>query len=319
MPDIDFATSGIRGTHEIDAWRAALADVFGPFEVEPSPRGRFGGHVRCFRRAQLQFNEISYCWQTGERTAANIARLREEHYLLTRPVRGPLRVERNGCEYVLTPGHLYLFDQSQPFRYVSETGYQAYSVSLPAAALRLREPKIGPIYKVPLADDSPRGQLLRHYVDTLAAGARAWSDVEAVELSERLFDLVALLMVREDKSYASENDTAIKAAHRERAIAYIKSHLADCALDPQCIAAATGLSPSYLHQVFAAGALSVEEFIYAQRLEKCRELLADPSQRRKSIAQLAYQVGFRHPSHFSRLFKARYGVSPREFRAALKT
>ncbi|MFL6624533.1 MAG: helix-turn-helix domain-containing protein [Sulfurifustis sp.] len=315
MSEIDFATSGITAMHRIDAWRAALADVFGPFEVQPSPRGSFSGHVRCFRRAQVQFNEIYYCWQTGERTAANIAGLREENYLLTRPVLGPLRVERNGEEYLLTPGYLYLFDQSLPFRYLSEAGYQAYSVSVPAAALRLREPKIGPIYKVALEDGSPRGQLLRHYVDYLGAGARVWSDIEAVELSERLFDLIVLLIVHEGKSYASESDTTIKAAHRERAIAYIKSHLADCALDPERIAGATGLSVSYLHQVFAAGALKVEDFIYAQRLEKCRALLADPSQRRRSISQLAYQVGFRHPSHFSRLFKARYGVTPREFRA----
>lgn len=316
MSDIDFATSEIAGTHKVDAWRAALADVFGPFEVQPSPRGSFSGRVRCFRRAQVQFNEIYYCWQTGERTAANIARLREEHYLLTRPVIGPLRVERDGREYVLAPGYLYLFDQSLPFRFISDAGYQAYSVSLPSAALRLREPKIGPIYKVALDDGSPRGQLLRHYVDYLAAGMRAWSDIEAVELTERLFDLVVLLMVHGGKSYGLESDTAIKAAHRSRAVAYIKAHLADDTLDPERIARATGLSVSYLHQVFAAGEMKVEDYIYTQRLEKCRVLLADPGQRQKSIAQLAYQVGFRHPSHFSRLFKECYGVSPRDFRAA---
>lgn len=39
----------------------------------------------------------------------------------------------------------------------------------------------------------------------------------------------------------------------------------------------------------------------------------------KSINEIAYELGFKYPQHFSRLFKNRVGTSPKEFRSAIKT
>jgi AraC-like DNA-binding protein len=44
--------------------------------------------------------------------------------------------------------------------------------------------------------------------------------------------------------------------------------------------------------------------------------LLSPQHSHRSIAELAYQVGFSHPSHFSRLFKRRFGMTPRDLRAS---
>jgi AraC-like DNA-binding protein len=34
----------------------------------------------------------------------------------------------------------------------------------------------------------------------------------------------------------------------------------------------------------------------------------------KSISEVAYELGFRYPQHFTRLFKQKVGVSPNEYR-----
>jgi AraC family transcriptional activator of pobA len=34
----------------------------------------------------------------------------------------------------------------------------------------------------------------------------------------------------------------------------------------------------------------------------------------KSISEVAYTLGFEHPSHFAKLFKARTGMTPTEFK-----
>lgn len=318
MADIVFATRHLAGRHKLEAWRSVLADVFGPFELRASGNGSFDAAVRCFRRAQLQFNDIAYRWQTGERTAAHSARLPQETYLLTRPLAGRLQVERNGRTFVLQPGYFYLFNQSLPFRFSAGEAYHSFSVSIPAEALRLREPRIEPVYRLAAVEGSPRGRLLGDYIEHLAAGVHDWSEAEALGLGERLLDLIVLLMVQPREAALAASDSAVKAAQRQRAIAWIRTHLGDVELDPARIARACGISPSYLHQVFAAGGLKVEDFVYGQRLERLRELLADARARRKSIAQLAYQVGFRHPAHATRLFKERYGLSPREFRASIQ-
>lgn len=35
----------------------------------------------------------------------------------------------------------------------------------------------------------------------------------------------------------------------------------------------------------------------------------------KSISEIAYDLGFKYPQHFTRLFKQKVGVSPNEYRS----
>jgi len=34
----------------------------------------------------------------------------------------------------------------------------------------------------------------------------------------------------------------------------------------------------------------------------------------KSVSEIAYELGFEHPSHFTKIFKTKAGVSPLHFR-----
>jgi AraC family transcriptional activator of pobA len=36
----------------------------------------------------------------------------------------------------------------------------------------------------------------------------------------------------------------------------------------------------------------------------------------KSVSQIAYELGFKYPQHFTRLFKQRVGMTPNEYRTA---
>ncbi|UOQ68754.1 helix-turn-helix domain-containing protein [Hymenobacter volaticus] len=56
----------------------------------------------------------------------------------------------------------------------------------------------------------------------------------------------------------------------------------------------------------------VTDFIQNLRLSKARDLLLDES---LTITDVAYETGFSSLSYFSTSFKARYQLSPSEFRA----
>jgi signal transduction histidine kinase/DNA-binding response OmpR family regulator len=55
---------------------------------------------------------------------------------------------------------------------------------------------------------------------------------------------------------------------------------------------------------------SVQEFIFVIRLKRAAQLLKESGM---SITEITYQVGFKDPSHFSKLFKKQYGMSPKAF------
>ena len=56
---------------------------------------------------------------------------------------------------------------------------------------------------------------------------------------------------------------------------------------------------------------SAQEYIQNKLIDIAKEKVFDPS---KSVSEIAYELGFKYPQHFSRLFKQRVGHSPNEFR-----
>jgi AraC-like DNA-binding protein len=57
---------------------------------------------------------------------------------------------------------------------------------------------------------------------------------------------------------------------------------------------------------------SAQEYIQTRVIEVAKERIFDQS---KSVSQIAYELGFKYPQHFTRLFKQRVGQSPNEYRA----
>ncbi len=56
---------------------------------------------------------------------------------------------------------------------------------------------------------------------------------------------------------------------------------------------------------------SAHEHIQAKIIETAKQKIFEPG---KSISEIAYELGFKYPQHFSRLFKQHVGFSPNQFR-----
>lgn len=56
---------------------------------------------------------------------------------------------------------------------------------------------------------------------------------------------------------------------------------------------------------------SAQEYIQLKLMDIAKEKIFDTS---KSISEVAYELGFKYPQHFTRLFKQRVGYTPNEYR-----
>jgi AraC-like DNA-binding protein len=110
----------------------------------------------------------------------------------------------------------------------------------------------------------------------------------------------------------------VRHTHLRRIIDHIESNLADPALNPADIARQHGFSLRYLHKIFDVTGQTISEYIRQRRLKRCREDLIDPTSQHLHIGQLSMRWGFMDAAHFSRVFRNRYGQSPREFRKLMK-
>ncbi len=75
-----------------------------------------------------------------------------------------------------------------------------------------------------------------------------------------------------------------------------------------------GLSPYYMSDLLKRETgKNALELIHLFLVEKAQILMSESE---LSITQISYELGFEYPQHFSKLFKSKVGMSPREFRTS---
>lgn len=72
-----------------------------------------------------------------------------------------------------------------------------------------------------------------------------------------------------------------------------------------------GINETYLKTHFKAEfASTVYGFVKSRRIQRAKELLREG---KMNISEIAWEVGYKHPTHFTAAFKKETGVSPKEF------
>ncbi len=98
----------------------------------------------------------------------------------------------------------------------------------------------------------------------------------------------------------------------DAAIRYLEANLRDPDVDPDRVAAHFGVSTRYVQILFAREGMTVSDWIRQRRLENCRKALQS-KRLEETITEIAFTWGFNDASHFSRLFRRRFGMTPRAY------
>jgi signal transduction histidine kinase/DNA-binding response OmpR family regulator/streptogramin lyase len=97
-----------------------------------------------------------------------------------------------------------------------------------------------------------------------------------------------------------------------RAIKTIEAHLSDSDFGVESFGREIGLSRSQLfRKIKGLTSETPIDFIQTIRLRRAAQLLEKSD---LSVTEISYEVGFKYPSHFSQLFHAKFGQSPKEYR-----
>lgn len=97
-----------------------------------------------------------------------------------------------------------------------------------------------------------------------------------------------------------------------RIMSYIRQHYRNPALKIQDIASSVHFSSAYLGYLFKRETKqNVWDYVTELRIEEAKHLLLATDKKRYEIA---YEVGYESPEHFSRMFKRYTGASPADYR-----
>jgi AraC-like DNA-binding protein len=94
---------------------------------------------------------------------------------------------------------------------------------------------------------------------------------------------------------------------------YVSQNLASPALTPDSLCQLFHISRRQLYRTFEREG-GVLKYIRDKRLERAFNQLSEPVGKYRRVSQVAYSLGFNSTSHFSRVFRSVFGLSPREVR-----
>lgn len=224
-------------------------------------------------------------------------------------IRGNGLLVQHGREAALTPGDFVIYETSQPYAWRFENHFTMSFLMIPRDRLRLPS-SVEAFAALPVRGGEGMGSLLSPLLSGLGQGLSNPALSVPPLFEEGVLDLISATL----GGYTTHVSTAPGAAILHSAKSFIEAHLADPGLDTSMVAAAHHISVRYLQMLFKAEELTVAGWIRRRRLERCRRDLSDHRLPLDSIGTICARHGLVDQSHFSRLFKEAYGVSPREFR-----
>ncbi len=150
-------------------------------------------------------------------------------------------------------------------------------------------------------------------LESAARNLETLSDTEWAAVAQSLADLLPTF-VRQLMPATDAGATATRAAILHRLCQTIERRLDDADLTPARVAEAEGISERYLQKLFEGSGSSFTHYVRERRLQRASAELSSPAEAHHSISEIAYRNGFNDSAHFSRAFRHRFGLSPREFR-----
>ncbi|MFF3462456.1 helix-turn-helix domain-containing protein [Streptomyces sp. NPDC002619] len=297
-----------------DALRQTIREHVVPVElVLPSAAEQVHADVTITDIGSLQVSTVRANPATVHRTS-RLARADDEPVLfISLQVSGESTVVQDGRSAVLRPGSIAFYDTRRPYTLLFDHGVDMHFFRIPVRDVALPDDVLCQAVARGMGQDGGVPALATGYLRRLAE-SRATLDATAAHLlAAPSMELVRAVIASESDRPASARGPLYEALG-VRILEHMRTHLADPDLSPASVARAHHISVRYLYTILARAGVGFGEWVRTERLDACRRELSRVPPTTETIAALAHRWGFRSPSHFSRAFKAAYGVSPQAWR-----
>ncbi len=308
---LHFSTEAVRPAQRFSFWKEVICTSFVRLELDCDRHRPFHATLAARSMARFDAIEVSGSAQRVTRSERLVGEDRTDSLILMRQHLGDCIVAQDGQELHMPAGGLALVDSRRPYSLCFPGEFSQTVIRLPAPVLEQRLGRGAVCAVHTLAPGSALGRLAGQAIDELGREER---ESVSLPLSGIAFDLLALALL--------ESAPATPAAPRMSTLrvawakAQVLDNLRDPQLSPQAVAERQGVSPRLLQRLFATEGESLAEFILEQRLQRCRNALRDAAHASRSITEIALSWGFNDPANFSKAFRRRFGVPPRDCRAA---
>ncbi|MBD1550549.1 acetamidase/formamidase family protein [Pseudomonas typographi] len=214
----------------------------------------------------------------------------------------------------LHAGEIILLDPTRQWRMDMHTDYRAVFVKLEAASFVLRLVRTSGQDLNKISAATGVGAVCVNLVRSIADQLDQLDTHELLPMEATLTELLITCLSHVDDAAAADT-TSVQLGHLRRVCRTIEAKLVDAEFTIEDIGRLDSLSTRYIQKLFKVGGTTFGEYVKMRRLERCRIDLSNPSLAHFSISELCFRWGFGDAANFSRAFTARFGISPKQYRA----
>lgn len=309
-----YSTEAVPHRQKIDYWHSLLGDTFTSLESLPIERQSFSGKLQKAKLGSIGISEVCSTPCKVNHARSMISRETVPYFLVHMQLKGCSMNRQDGREALLEAGDFALCDSTRPYDLSFNDMNDMLVLRIPAK--NLKRYMTMPEDMTCVRMDGKAG--MSNFASTMLTGL--WENFDSeldegsqVSLSDVLLKTLSVAYGVIHKTKVAESSS--QGVRRIQVRQFIENHLNRSDLTPALVANKLSMSVRYLHILFENEGETVNQFIRRRRLEEAKNQLADPRSRNLTISEIAYGLGFNHLTHFGRVFKAEFGISPKSFRA----
>lgn len=313
LPSTLFATDQAAGEARFEAWRDSISVVFDVAPLAREGLGGFQASVNASHLGDLLVGDLCFGGQQFSRARPRLARDGLDHYLV-QWYRGGGFIGQHGDgeDMEVRPGDITVFELDRPLRTFAQPS-RVLSLIVPRA---LADEAFGSpgtdLHGTVLRADNPLGGLLSDHLASLHRRLPTIALADAPAVVHATTQMLAACL-RPSRRTQAEAQDALHGVTLERIQQHIGRHLGT-PLAPDTLCGRFGISRSLLYRLFEPLG-GVAHYVQQRRLQRAYHALANPANQRLRVAEIAARMGFASEAHFSRAFRAAFGLTPSDARA----
>jgi AraC-like DNA-binding protein len=299
--------AGTTSIRSVPAWEEAIARNLAAPNIAAITGEPFHGRLRARALDVLRLLHLDVPPHTLQGGGSE----ENPSYQFVLPVEGSVRVSQETRHVDVVPGRFAVADTTSAYEIAFDDPAVLMVIQVPHQVIGIPPLLLRPITATGVGVDGDLIAVALPLLVRLADDLIVSSRHSPVRFAYNLADLLTTVLLEHLSAVVpggSANGLMLEIT------TYLDDHLGDAELSAETVAAAHYISPRYLRKLFENQHIKVSEWIRTRRLETCRRQLVDPVLADEPISIIAARWGFPDPAHFSRLFKATYGRSPRQFR-----
>ncbi|WP_222943209.1 helix-turn-helix domain-containing protein [Streptomyces parvus] len=298
---------------EVPIEGVAVSGTQVPKRITSHGDGPFRGRIATGRLGYLRVSTLEADAERGGLTAALTAGAPDAQVTVVVQVSGTADFVQNGRAAQVSEGELVVLDPTLPYSIEHPRRSTTQVFQFPRRVLGLTDSDIQRVAGHVIGTGDGVGSVLFPFLIALASTSRSGL-VPAVadRLAGHAVDLFATLVAERTRRCGTEPET--RGYLMTRVLDHIDRNLGDPDLSPERIAQEHQVSVRYLYRLFEREGTTVSRLIRQRRLEQASRELSRRARVSPTVAAVARRWGFVSPAHFSRAFRAAYGVSPGEWR-----